>query len=93
MNAVTVAVAIVLAGTILMVASAFTLGAEEPPAATWEQAPAVPIKLWCPLAGEVTRVGLGLDPAARGLSVVWCDRFPGAPIECDRACLHSKAAA
>jgi hypothetical protein len=93
-NALTVvAVAIIVAGTMLLLASVFTLGAEQPRAAARERAPAVPVKLWCPLASEVTRVGLGVDPGGSGLSVVWCDRFTGGPIECDRACLPSKAAA
>ena len=86
-----VAVAIVLGGVVLIAAAGFTIGAEEPPAAANETA--VPAKLWCPVAREETRVGIGADPAGPSLTLVWCDRFPAGPIECDRACLLTKAAA
>lgn len=86
-----VAVAIVLGGVVLMAAAAFTIGAEQPP--TSARRTTVPVKLWCPVAGDETRVGIGADPAAPGLTLVWCDRFAPGPIECDRGCLSAKAAA
>ena len=86
-----VAVAIVLGAVVLMAAAGFTIGAEEPPASASEAG--VSVKLWCPVAREETRVGVGTDPAGPGLTLVWCDRFPAGPIECDRACLPTKAAA
>ncbi len=86
-----VAVAIVLGAVVLMAAAAFTIGAEEPPASANETV--VPVNLWCPVAREQTRVGIGADPAGHGLALVSCDRFPAGPIECDRACLPTKAAA
>ncbi len=92
MEAITiVAVAIVLGAVVLMAAAAFTIGAEELPAAAGEAA--VPVKLWCPVARKETRVGIGTDPAGPGLTLVWCDRFSAGPIECDRACLPTKVAA
>ncbi len=86
-----VAVAIVLGGVVLMAAAGFTIGAQEPPASA--DRTAVPARLWCPVAGEATRVGIGPDPAAPGLTLLWCDRFAAGPIECDRACLAVQAAA
>jgi hypothetical protein len=92
MDAITVvAVAIVLGGVVLIAAAGLTIGAEEPPAAANETV--VPVNLWCPVAREQTRVGIGADPAGPGLTLLWCDRFPAGPIECDRACLPTKAAA
>jgi len=92
MDAITVvAVAIVLSGVVLIAAAGFTIGAEEPPASASETA--VPVRLWCPVAQEETRVGIGADRVGPGLTLVWCDRFPVGPIECDRACLPTKAAA
>lgn len=86
-----VAVAIVLGAVVLIAAAGFTIGAEEPPASASETA--VAVKLWCPVAREETRVGIGADPAGPGLTLVWCDRLPAGPIECDRACLPTKAVA
>ena len=92
MDAITiVAVAIVLGGVVLIAAAGLAIGAEEPPASATK--PAVPVKLWCPVARDETRVGIGADTAGPGLTLVWCDRFPAGPIECDRACLPTKAAA
>jgi len=92
MDAITiVAVGIVLASVVLVAAVGFTLGAEKPRVPANKAA--VPAKLWCPVAREEIRVGLGADPAGLGLTLAWCDRFPGGPIECDRACLPTKAAA
>ena len=86
-----VAIAIVLGGVVLIAAAGLAIGAEEPPASATK--PAVPVKLWCPVAREETRVGIGADPVGPGLTLVWCDRFPTGPIECDRPCLPTKAAA
>ncbi len=86
-----VAVAIVLGGVVLIAAAGFTIGAEEPPASASETA--VAVKLWCPVAQGETRVGMSADPAGTGLTLLWCDRLPAGPIECDRACLPIKAAA
>jgi hypothetical protein len=86
-----VAVAIVLGGVVLIAAAGFTISAEEPPASAGETA--VAVKLWCPVAREETRVGIGADAAGPGLTLVWCDRLPAGPVGCDRACLPIKAAA
>lgn len=91
MDAITIiSVAIVLGGVVLLAAAGFTSGADQAPHIG---AAAVPVKLWCPVARKQTRAGIGPDPAAPGLALVWCDRFPAGPIECDRACLPAKAAA
>lgn len=40
----------------------------------------------CPKTDEFTHVRLGVDPAAGGATVLWCERFAGDQITCDRAC-------
>jgi hypothetical protein len=87
-----VALAIVLSGVVLIAAAGLTSGAEEAPQAG-AGAAAVPVKLWCPVVREQTRVGIGADRAGENLTLVWCDRFPAGPVPCNRACLPTRAAA
>lgn len=47
----------------------------------------VPVKLLCPVTGNLARVELELASAGSALEVVGCERFPSGPIECDRSCL------
>lgn len=82
-----IAVAIVIAGFVVILAVAVALAHTEPPASGGEAVASVPLKLLCPVTGDVTRVEVGFDPLARRLALVRCERFPTGAVECDRACV------
>lgn len=86
-----VPVGIVVAGIALLFAFAVSLAVEKPPEASREDASAVPVRLWCPTAGELTRAGIGPQPGELRLGIVWCDRFPVGPVTCERACVKAAA--
>ena len=81
-----IAVAIVVAGIVLVVAGAISMIAEKPPTTTISK------HLWCPLAAQLTRVGVA-KAVDRRLSVVSCDWFPDGPVECDQSCVPAMLAA
>ena len=74
------AVAIVVAAIALVVGCAVALTAEKPPTKT------IPMRLWCPVAATLTRVGV-TKAVDRRLTVVSCDRFPDGPVACDSRCV------
>lgn len=86
-----VPVGIVAAGIVLLFAFAVSLAVEKPPEASTEDASAVRVRLWCPTASALTRVGIGPPAGEPRLGVVWCDRFPAGPVTCDRACFRAAA--
>jgi hypothetical protein len=40
----------------------------------------------CPADADGARIRIGTAPLARGVTILWCDRFGSRPITCDRAC-------
>ena len=81
-----IAVAIVVAGILLVVASAVALLTEKPVAKT------VSMRLWCPVGSMLRHVGV-TKAVDRRLTVVSCERFPDGPVTCDRSCIPTSAAA
>ncbi len=57
-----------------------------------EQPAGVPVRVLCPILGEVTRVRLGKSPDDGRISVIWCERFGDAPLRCDRSCFGAAIA-
>lgn len=87
MNPMTfIAVAIVVAGTALIVAGAVALLAEKPVVKT------VSMQLWCPAGSILRHVGV-TKAVDRRLTVVSCERFPDGPVTCDQSCIPTSAAA
>jgi type IV secretory pathway VirB3-like protein len=79
-------VAIVVAGIVLVLACAVALMAERPAAKR------VSVRLWCPAASRLARVGLTMA-VDRRLNVLSCERFPDGPVTCDQSCIPASAAA
>ena len=81
-----IAVGIVVAGTVLIVAGAVALLAEQPVLKT------VSMQLWCPVGSIVRHVGV-TKAVDRRLTVISCERFPDGPVTCDQSCIPTSAAA
>jgi len=52
--------------------------------------PTVRARVACPETGGVDRVRLAMDPVSGKPAVVWCERFDGHPITCERRCLEEE---
>jgi hypothetical protein len=52
--------------------------------------PTVRARVACPETGGVDRVRLAMDPVSGKPTVVWCERFDGHPITCERRCLEAE---
>ena len=81
-----IAVAIVVCGIVLVVASAAALMVEKPAAKR------LSVHVWCPVRSSVTRVGV-TNTIDRRLNVLTCEHFPDSPVTCDRSCIPVSAAA
>jgi hypothetical protein len=87
MNPMTfLAVAIVVAGMVLVVASAVALIAERP------SSKSLSLHLWCPVGSALTRVGV-TKAVDRRLTVISCERYPDGPVTCDHSCIPTSVAA
>lgn len=87
MNPMTfIAVAIVVAGIVLVGACAVSLMVEKPAANR------LSVHLWCPVASALTRVGV-TKAVDRRLTVVSCERYPDGPVTCDHSCIPTSVAA
>ena len=79
-------VAIVVAGIVLIVASAVALMAEKP------STKSLSVHLWCPVGSALTRVGV-TKAVDRRLTVISCERYPDGPVICDHSCIPTSVAA
>lgn len=80
------AVAVIVGGAI----SVLRAGPRDP--AAGGPPPGAPVRVLCPILGEVTRVRLGKSPDSGRLEVVWCERFGEAELRCDRSCFGAAIA-
>ena len=81
-----IAVAIVVAGIVLIGAGAVALLAEKPVAKP------VSMQLWCPVGSVLRHVGV-TKAVDRRLTVISCERFPDGPVTCDQSCIPTSVAA
>lgn len=81
-----IAVAIVVAGIVLVAASAVALMAEKPATKRFS------VHVWCPVRSLVTRVGV-TKAIDRRLNVLTCEHFPDRAVTCDQSCIPLSAAA